>query len=174
MDIHGYTGDVPGSGPHFQVPALAPSTPHRCVPRYAQLRRAHDLITAMLCAHPLVCSLLRTCICQCSKWESSDTDFVSGTPPEDAKFASDVGSSVGWAGMREKQRATQVEAYSMVVMIFWQRCIANGVLLGGGCQRRSTTIKTSQSLLGEMSIPLESCIDIAIMQCAFRRPRWLC
>ena len=38
-----YTGDVPGSGPHFQVPALAPSTPHRCVPRYAQLRRAHDL-----------------------------------------------------------------------------------------------------------------------------------
>ena len=32
--------------------------------------------------------------------------------------------------MREKQRATQVEAYSMVVMIY-KRCIANGVLLGG-------------------------------------------
>ena len=74
--------------------------------------------------------------------------------------------------MREKQRATQVEAYSMVVMIY-KRCIANGVLLGGRCQRRSTTIKTSQSLLGEMSIPRESCIDIAIMQCAFRRPPWL-
>ena len=59
MAIAYYTGDVPGSGPHFQVPALAPSTPHRCVPRYAQLRRAHDLITTMLCAHPLVCSLLK-------------------------------------------------------------------------------------------------------------------